>query len=160
MIRFRTEDRTSSVPIPAISISGGLADRLLVGAETDLQKLQKELDITYLYVSHDLSVVEHMSHRIAVMYLGKMVEVAPTEEFFDNSQHPYSQALFSAIPIPNPEIKLEKIILLGDVPSAINPPSGCRFHPRCRHVIDICNKVEPKTIEINSGHLVACHLFD
>jgi len=124
-----------------------------------LLKLQKELDLTYMFISHNLSVIEYMSDRIAVMYVGKIVETGTKVELFENPLHPYTRALFSAIPIPDPDIKHEKIILKGDVPSPLNPPSGCRFHPRCQYAEELCEREEPPSIEVNSGHKVACHLI-
>lgn len=124
-----------------------------------LLKLQKELDLTYMFISHNLSVIEYMSDRIAVMYVGKIVETGTKVELFENPLHPYTRALFSAIPIPDPDIKHEKIILKGDVPSPLNPPSGCRFHPRCPYAEELCERKEPLSIEINSGRKVACHLI-
>jgi len=124
------------------------------------QKLRKDMDLTYLFISHDLSIVECISDRVAVMYVGKVVELAQTTELFHNPLHPYTQALMSAIPIPDPTVKRKRIILTGDVPSPVNPPVGCRFHPRCLHVMDICNKEEPKLVDIGKGHFVACHLYD
>ena len=128
-----------------------------------LRDLQKEFNFTYLYISHDLSTVKYMSDRIAVMYLGKIVEIAPSDILFENPLHPYTKALLSAIPVPNPEIARrrakERIILSGEVPSAINPPSGCRFHPRCPDRMDICSKKKPKLIEVKKDHYVACHLY-
>jgi oligopeptide/dipeptide ABC transporter ATP-binding protein len=122
------------------------------------QDLQKSLNLTYLFVSHDLSVVECIAHRVAVMYLGKMVELAKTEELYKNPLHPYAQALFASIPIPDPTIKRKQIILTGEVPSPINPPSGCRFHTRCPEAMQICIKEEPELKDMGNGHLVACHL--
>ena len=122
-----------------------------------LRELQQKLELTYLYISHDLSTVRHICDRVAVMYLGKLVEVADTEEIFENPLHPYTVALMSAIPIPDPKHKTERIILPGEVPSPINPPSGCRFHPRCPRAIDICSKEEPPLIEVKSGHWLACY---
>lgn len=124
-----------------------------------LLKLQKELDLTYMFISHNLSVIEYMSDRIAVMYVGKIVETGTKVELFENPLHPYTRALFSAIPIPDPDLKHEKIILKGDVPSPLNPPSGCRFHPRCQYAEELCEREEPPLIEVNSGHKVACHLI-
>ena len=123
-----------------------------------LRQLQTEFGLTLLFIAHNMSVVEHISDRVAVMYLGKVVEVADRDEMYRNPQHPYTQALMSAIPIPDPDLKRERIILKGDVPSPLNPPSGCRFHPRCPVAIDICSKVEPPLIDIGGGHLAACHL--
>jgi oligopeptide transport system ATP-binding protein len=124
-----------------------------------LLKLQKELGLTYMFISHNLSVIEYMSDRIAVMYVGKIVETGTKVELFENPLHPYTRALFSAIPIPDPDLKHEKIILKGDVPSPLNPPSGCRFHPRCQYAMELCEREEPQSIEVNSGHKVACHLI-
>lgn len=121
--------------------------------------LQKDLGLTYLFISHDLSVVECISHRVAVMYLGKIVELAQTEEIYENPHHPYALALLSAIPIPDPTLKRQKIMLSGEVPSPINPPHGCRFHPRCPKVMDICSKEEPALEDLGNGHFVACHLY-
>ncbi len=123
-----------------------------------LRELQREFGLTYIFIAHNMSVVEHISDRVAVMYLGKMVEVATREELYANPQHPYTQALLSAIPMHNPKLKRERIILKGDVPSPLNPPSGCRFHPRCPVAIEVCSKVEPPLIDLGGGHLCACHL--
>jgi len=122
-----------------------------------LQELQQKLGITYLYISHDLSTVRHICHRVAVMYLGKIVEIAETDELFENPLHPYTVALLSAIPIPDPKKKTHRIILPGEVPSPVNPPSACRFHPRCPRRIDICSKIEPPLLEVRPGHWLACH---
>lgn len=123
-----------------------------------LKDLQKEMNLTYLFISHNLSVIKHMSDRIAVMYLGKVVEMAEKRSLFKNQLHPYTQALFSAIPIPDPEVKQNRIILGGDVPSPVNPPSGCHFHPRCPSAMPKCREEEPKLIELENGHFVACYL--
>jgi peptide/nickel transport system ATP-binding protein/oligopeptide transport system ATP-binding protein len=126
-----------------------------------LRELQRELGLTYLFIAHNLSVVEHISDRVGVMYLGKMVEVTDRETLYANPLHPYTKALMSAIPIPDPHLKRERIILKGDVPSPLNPPSGCRFHPRCPVAIDVCNKIEPELRNVGAGetkHWVACHL--
>lgn len=123
-----------------------------------LQDLQKEFGLTYLYISHDLSVVECISTRVAVMYLGKIVELAPTNELFSNSLHPYSIALFSSIPIPDPFLKRDRVMLKGEVPSPINPPAGCRFNPRCARAMEICRRSEPRLVDVGNSHLVACHL--
>jgi oligopeptide/dipeptide ABC transporter ATP-binding protein len=121
--------------------------------------LQEEFGLTYLFISHDLSVIEHMTDRVAVMYLGKIVEVADTEELFANPKHPYTQALISAVPISHPDEEKERIILTGDVPSPANPPSGCSFHTRCPFAMDICRKVEPVSKEFSNGHKANCHLY-
>lgn len=123
-----------------------------------LEKLQKELNLTYLFISHGLNVVRHISNRVGVMYLGKLVELAATDEIFDRPKHPYTQALLSANPIPDPRMRREKIILQGDVPSPINPPKGCRFHTRCPYAEAKCREVEPAFKEIAPKHYVACHL--
>lgn len=123
------------------------------------QELQKDLGLTYLFISHDLSVVECIGDRVAVMYLGKIVELAETEELYRNPLHPYAIALFSSIPVPDPTAKREQIILKGEVPSPVNPPAGCRFNPRCNKAFDVCRKEEPKLLDMGKGHLVACHLF-
>lgn len=123
------------------------------------KELQREFNLTYLFIAHDLSVIKYISDRVAVMYLGKIVEVAPKKKFFSNTLHPYAQALVSAVPVPNPDFKKNRIILQGDVPSPANPPAGCRFHPRCPRVMDICTKVEPAMKEVEETHFVACHLY-
>lgn len=122
-----------------------------------LRDLQHKLGLTYLYISHDLSTVRHICDRVAVMYLGKLVEVAETEEIFENPLHPYTVALLSAIPVPDPRHKTSRIILPGEVPSPINPPPACRFHPRCPRRIDICSKIEPPLVEVRPGHWLACY---
>ncbi len=123
-----------------------------------MEDLQEKYDLTYLFISHDLSVVEHISDRIAVMYLGKIVELGPKDRIYENTLHPYTEALLSAVPIPNPDAKGERIILEGDVPSPINPPSGCRFHPRCWLRIETCSRVEPPLVDVGHGHMAACHV--
>lgn len=123
-----------------------------------MQDLQKEFKLTYLFISHDLSVVRHISDRVAVMYLGKVVEVADKHSLYEKPTHPYTQALLSAVPVPNPHLTTERIILEGDLPSPANPPSGCTFHPRCRYCMDICKTVAPAAKEVTAGHFVSCHL--
>jgi len=121
-----------------------------------LTDLQAEFGLTYLFIAHNLSVVEHVSDRVAVMYLGKMVELTTREELFRNPLHPYTQALMSAIPVPNPRLRKQRIILKGDVPSPLNPPKGCRFHPRCPWAIEICSQEEPQFKELLPDHWAAC----
>jgi len=127
-----------------------------------LQALQLQLGVAYLFIAHDLSMVKHISHRVAVMYLGKIVELAERNELFDNPLHPYTQSLTSAVPIPSPKLerKRQRIILKGEPPSPTNPPTGCVFHPRCPIVEDICKVEIPKFREVKPGHFVACHLAD
>uniref|UniRef100_A0A7C3MJ21 Dipeptide ABC transporter ATP-binding protein n=1 Tax=Dictyoglomus thermophilum TaxID=14 RepID=A0A7C3MJ21_DICTH len=126
-----------------------------------LQDLQKEFKLTYLFISHDLAVIRHICDRIAVMYLGKIVELSENDDLYTSPLHPYTQALLSAIPIPDPELeeKRKKIVLTGDIPSPLNPPTGCRFHTRCPSVMDVCSKVEPELKEVKPNHFVACHLY-
>ncbi|MEM3788796.1 MAG: ATP-binding cassette domain-containing protein [Candidatus Bathyarchaeia archaeon] len=121
------------------------------------QDLQKRLGITYMFVSHDLSVVECISRRVAVMYLGKIVELAKTETLYKEPLHPYAQALFAAIPIPDPTKRRERPPITGEVPSPVNPPPGCRFHPRCPKAMDVCKSSEPKLVDVGDGHFVACY---
>jgi peptide/nickel transport system ATP-binding protein len=125
-----------------------------------LQDIQQELGLALLFISHDLAVVEHMTHRVAVMYLGKIVEVAPKRAIFAAPRHPYTKALLSAVPVPEPGAARERIILKGDVPSPINPPKGCRFHTRCPYAFDRCRSEEPALRPTEHGHLAACHLHD
>ena len=124
-----------------------------------LEDLQQEFNLTYLIIAHDLSVVEHISDRVAVMYLGKIVEMSTDRELYQNPSHPYTEALLSAVPRPDPTIKKQRIILPGDVPSPINPPSGCRFHTRCLYAKADCKTVEPQLQDIGGGHYVACHYW-
>ncbi|OME64956.1 dipeptide/oligopeptide/nickel ABC transporter ATP-binding protein [Paenibacillus odorifer] len=125
-----------------------------------LQDLQEEYGLTYLFISHDLSVVEHISDRIGVMYLGSLVETADKDTLYDRPMHPYTQALLSSVPVPDPTLKKERIILKGDLPSPVDPPSGCRFHTRCPSCMEICKQHVPIFREVEPGHEVACHLFD
>ncbi|MBC8444753.1 MAG: dipeptide ABC transporter ATP-binding protein [Chloroflexi bacterium] len=122
-----------------------------------LQDLQSEFDLTYLFVAHDLSVVEHISDRVSVMYVGKLAEVAETEELFGLPLHPYTEALMSAVPKADPRYRAERIILEGDVADPANPPSGCYFHPRCRYAVDVCKQQEPQLRELRDDHYVSCH---
>ena len=124
-----------------------------------LEQLQDDFKLTYIFIAHDLGVVRHVSDRIAVMYLGKLVEVSPAEELYTRPIMPYTEALLSAVPIPDPDLseQRQRIVLEGDVPSPISPPSGCRFHPRCRYATDICSKVEPPLVDYGNEHLAACH---
>nr|WP_307992202.1 dipeptide ABC transporter ATP-binding protein [uncultured Niameybacter sp.] len=125
-----------------------------------LKDLQEEFGYSYLFISHDLSVVEHISDEVGVMYLGNLVEKAPKEELFKNPKHPYTKALFSAIPVPDPTVKMNRIVLEGDIPSPANPPTGCKFHTRCRHCMEICKTQEPVYKDYGNDHFVACHLVD
>ncbi len=122
-----------------------------------LNDLQEKLKLTYLFIAHDLAVIRHMCDRVVVMYLGKVMEIAENQELFENPLHPYTQALLSAVPVPDPEVKKERIILKGDIPSPINPPSGCVFHTRCPVAMPICKEVKPELREVKPGHFVACH---
>ena len=126
-----------------------------------LMKLQKERNLTMLFIAHDLSIVKHISDRIGVMYLGKMVELTRSDMLYANPKHPYTQALLSAIPIADPDEskKKEKVMLAGDVPSPLNPPKGCRFAGRCQHCMEICKTADPNMVEVEEGHFVACHLY-
>ncbi len=124
-----------------------------------LSSLQEELNLTYLFISHNLSVIDHMSDRVGVMYLGKLMEAAPRDTTYTRPEHPYTHALISALPIPNPEFVRERVILSGDIPSPVNIPSGCRFRTRCPYVKDICAQQEPPLESRRPGHLVSCH-FD
>jgi peptide/nickel transport system ATP-binding protein len=124
-----------------------------------LQDLQRQLGLTMLFISHDLRVVEHISDRVAIMYLGRIVEVAPRDELYANPRHPYTRALLSAVPVPDPGRRRERIALKGEVPSPVAPPPGCAFHPRCPHAIDVCPRVEPPLGTGAREHAVACHVF-
>ncbi len=125
-----------------------------------LKDLQEKMNLTYLFISHDLSVVEHVSDTIGVMYLGGLVETGNTADIFKEPLHPYTKALFSAIPMPDPDVKLNRIILEGDIPSPANPPSGCKFHTRCKECMGICKEQEPAAKDMGNGHMVKCHLYD
>ena len=124
-----------------------------------LEDLQKEFGLTYLFISHDLSVVEHISDTVGVMYLGDMVEYGSKKDIFAKPMHPYTQALFSAIPMPDPTVKMNRIILEGSIPSPANPPSGCKFHTRCRQCMEICKTEVPRRYEAGNDHFVVCHLY-
>ncbi len=125
-----------------------------------LKELQEQYSLTYLFISHDLSVVEHISDMVGVMYLGNLVEYGATEDIFKHPLHPYTEALFSAIPIPDPSVKMDRIVLEGTIPSPANPPKGCKFHTRCRRCMECCKVEEPVQKEIEPGHFVVCHLYD
>ncbi len=124
-----------------------------------MQELQEKFNLTYLFIAHDLAVVKHVSDRVAVIYLGKLMEIADNADLFGNPLHPYTQALLSAVPIPDPDVKKQRIILQGDIPSPINPPSGCVFRTRCRYVFEPCSKELPQPVEVSKGHIVWCHLM-
>lgn len=125
-----------------------------------LRDLQKEFGITYLFISHDLSVVEHISDTVGVMYLGNMVELAPTEKLFAKPLHPYTKALFSAIPVPDPDFKMDRVVLEGSIPSPANPPAGCKFHTRCSQCMEVCKHFTPELRELEGEHFCACHLYN
>jgi peptide/nickel transport system ATP-binding protein len=125
-----------------------------------LKQLQRDFGLTYLFISHDLSVVEHISDTVGVMYLGNMVEYAETDKIFSNPLNPYTKALFSAIPIPDPDAKINRIILQGSIPSPANPPRGCKFHTRCAQCMEVCKYANPEWLEVEPGHFCACHLYD
>lgn len=125
-----------------------------------LKDLQQKYGLTYLFIGHDLSVIKHISDRVAVMYLGKIVELADKRELYKNPLHPYTEALMSAIPIPDLSVKKKRIILKGDVPSSANPPTGCRFHTRCPKIMQVCSREEPQFKEYETGHFVSCHLLE
>ena len=125
-----------------------------------LEDLQREFGLTYLFIAHDLSVIKHISSRVAVMYLGKIVELVKTEELFSDPKHPYTEALMSAVPVPDPDYNVEEIILKGDVPSPVNPPSGCYFHPRCRYAQGVCKTEAPAYRDLSDEHFVTCHFAE
>jgi peptide/nickel transport system ATP-binding protein len=130
-----------------------------------LKGLQSELQLTYLFIAHDLGVIEHISDSVAVMYVGKIVELADTEELFENPRHPYTEALLSAVPKPDPSVRSNRVLLPGEVADPSHPPDGCYFHPRCRYAQDVCKREHPPLVDINSGssgreHLAACHFAE
>ncbi|MCP8617926.1 ABC transporter ATP-binding protein [Salirhabdus salicampi] len=125
-----------------------------------MEELRDEFNLTYIFIAHDLSVVKHISDRVGVMYLGRMVELADKDTLYSNPKHPYTQALLSAVPVPDPDEKKERVILEGDVPSPSNPPAGCAFHTRCPKAMDICKEIRPQFEEIGDNHFVACHLYE
>ncbi|MGN0822654.1 MAG: ABC transporter ATP-binding protein [Candidatus Gallimonas sp.] len=125
-----------------------------------LKELRASLGLTYIFISHDLSVVKHISDDVGVMYLGSMVEYGSKERVFDHTLHPYTRALFSAVPVPNPHVKMNRILLKGDIPSPVNPPKGCKFHTRCENCMEVCEHVPPVYKEVESGHFCACHLYN
>ena len=125
-----------------------------------LNDLQEKHNLTYLFISHDLSVVEHISDTVGVMYLGNLVEYGPTDMIFNNPLHPYTQALLSAVPVPDPDAKMKRIVLEGSIPSPANPPKGCKFHTRCAKCMECCKSIPPKMIEMEPDHFVVCHLYD
>lgn len=147
---------------PELIVADEPVSALDVSVQAQILNLMKELrnrhNLTYLFISHDLSVVHHISDRVAVMYLGRIVELAEKEAFFSDPKHPYTQALLSAVPIPDSRKRGQRILLTGDVPSPLDPPPGCTFHPRCPSVMDICSRETPKLCDRGDGHLVACHL--
>jgi oligopeptide/dipeptide ABC transporter ATP-binding protein len=134
-----------------VSVRAQIMDLLLT--------MQKELNLTILLITHDLAVAKYIGNKIAVMYLGKIMESARTKDLFANPLHPYTQALLQAVPIPDPREKSEKRIALGEIPSALNPPAGCRFHPRCPYVFDRCSIEVPELLQREKGHFVSCHLY-
>jgi len=125
-----------------------------------LEDLQRQFGLAYLFIAHDLSVVEHISRRVAVMYLGRIVELSGARELYTTPRHPYTEALLSAVPVPDPTAKRQRIVLQGDVPNPVRPPSGCHFHPRCPRVMERCRTEAPLLREVSPGHLAACHLND
>lgn len=141
-------------PVSALDVS---IQAQIINLMKDVQEQHK---LSYLFISHDLSVVEHIADHVGVMYLGNLMEKAEKEEIFKNPLHPYTKALFSAVPIPDPTIKMNRIILEGDIPSPANPPSGCKFHTRCSHCMDRCKTQVPLLKDVGNGHIVACHLYD
>lgn len=148
---------------PELIVADEPVSALDVSVQAQILNLMKELrnrhNLTYLFISHDLSVVHHISDRVAVMYLGRIVELADKEVFFSDPKHPYTKALLSAVPIPDSRKRGKRILLTGDVPSPLNPPQGCTFHPRCPSVMDICSRETPELCDCDNSHLVACHLY-
>ena len=125
-----------------------------------LKELQNTMGLTYVFISHDLSVVKYITDQILVMYLGNVMELGDTKEIFTNPLHPYTKALFSAVPVPDPDVKMQRIILKGDIPSPANPPKGCKFHTRCHKCMSVCKKVVPEYVKVEENHYVACHLYN
>lgn len=125
-----------------------------------MQDIQQQFELTYLFIAHDLSIIEHISDRVAVMYLGRIVELTPADQLYKNPRHPYSEALLNAVPIPNPHGRKHKRPLTGEIPSPINPPNGCHFHPRCPYARDLCHQLSPELTDQGGGHLAACHFSD
>lgn len=141
-------------PVSALDVSVQAQILLL------MKSLQREFDLTYIFVSHDLSVVEYVADRVAVMYVGKLVELAPTSDVYQTPKHPYTEALLSAVPKPDPRLRRDRIVLQGDVPDSANPPTGCYFHPRCRYAQSDCAQESPALRDVGAGHLVACHFAE
>lgn len=125
-----------------------------------MQDIQQQFELTYLFIAHDLSIIEHISDRVAVMYLGRIVELTPADQLYKNPRHPYSEALLNAVPIPNPHARKQKRPLIGEIPSPLNPPSGCHFHPRCPYARELCRQQAPELTDQGDGHLAACHFSD
>ena len=125
-----------------------------------MQDIQQQFELTYLFIAHDLSIIEHISDRVAVMYLGRIVELTPADQLYKSPRHPYSEALLNAVPIPNPHARRQKRPLTGEIPSPINPPSGCHFHPRCPYARELCRQLSPELTDQGNGHLAACHFSD
>ena len=153
-LALRPQFVTADEPISALDVS------IQAQVINLLKDLQEEFDLTYLVIAHDLSVVRYLCDRVAVMYLGKIVELASSEELFANPKHPYTEALISAVPIPDPELRMEQIILEGDVPSPLNQPSGCHFHPRCKYATDQCRNERPVYRDVGDRHFASCHLAE
>ncbi len=141
-------------PVSALDVS------IRAGVINLMQDLQREFGLTYLFISHDLSVIKYISDRVAVMYLGKIVELAEAQKLFADPKHPYTEALMSAVPVPNPDFQMEQILLEGDVPTPLNPPPGCYFHPRCRYAKDVCSNESPVYTDLGDEHFVSCHFAE